>query len=160
MIRKGWLIVMSTILCTSLIACNTGVTNTSNNSNTTKPKNTNSSTTEGTMQMTVSDGTHEVIFQLNDSNASKSLYAQLPLEIAVENYGGNEKIFYPQPLDTSNTPLLQSGSVGTLAYFAPWDDVVMYYSECGAYSGLYVLGEAVSGAEYISQLSGTLHLNK
>lgn len=113
---------------------------------------------EETMIMTVSDGTYEVVFQLNDSSASKDLYTQLPIDIEVEDYSINEKIFYPEPLDTSDTPLLESGSVGTLAYFAPWDDVVMYYSRCGAYSGLYVLGEAISGADNISNLSGTIHI--
>lgn len=112
------------------------------------------------MQIKVSNGTYEIIFQLNDSGASKSLYAQLPMDIAVENYGGNEKIFYPEPLNTENTPLLESGSLGTLAYFAPWADVIMYYGECGSYSGLYLLGEAISGAEDIPKLTGILHLEK
>ena len=47
------------------------------------------------MQILVTDGMHEVLFTLNDTPAAQSLYAQLPLEIEVDNYGSNEKIFYP-----------------------------------------------------------------
>lgn len=100
------------------------------------------------------------VFQLNDSTAAKELYAQLPLTIAVENYSNNEKIFYPpRKLGTSNTPLADA-TAGTLAYFAPWGDVVMFYGHFGSYKGLYELGEAVSGSEHISQMSGTIQVEK
>lgn len=52
------------------------------------------------------------------------------------------------------------GPAGTLAYFAPWGDVVMYYSSCGPYGGLYELGHAVSGGEQIKNLSGTLQITQ
>jgi hypothetical protein len=78
-----------------------------------------------------------VVVELNDSTAAKTLYDQLPLSIAVENFGGNEKIFYPpEKLDTANTPLAESCKVGTLAYYAPWGDVVMFYGSFGSASGL------------------------
>lgn len=113
------------------------------------------------MKIKISNGIYEIIYLLNDSQASKTLYAQLPLDVDVENYGDNEKIFYPpKSLDVNQTPLLESGGEGTLGYFAPWDDVVMYYGSCGSYNGLYVLGEAISGSEYIRDLSGNLHIEK
>ncbi len=37
------------------------------------------------MVIRVSDGIHTVIFELNDSNAAKSLYEQLPLTLKVED---------------------------------------------------------------------------
>lgn len=37
----------------------------------------------------VTDGTNEIVFKLNDSSASKSLYEQLPLTLDVENYSPN-----------------------------------------------------------------------
>ncbi|WRK55972.1 cyclophilin-like fold protein [Coprobacillaceae bacterium CR2/5/TPMF4] len=53
-------------------------------------------------------------------------------------------MFYPsKSLATKNTPLLSSGQEGTLGYFSPWKNVVMYYDRCGSYNGLYVLGEAI-----------------
>nr|WP_321469115.1 cyclophilin-like fold protein [uncultured Desulfobulbus sp.] len=100
------------------------------------------------------------VFKLNDSTAARELYAQLPLTIKVEDYSSNEKIFYPpKKLGTANTPLADA-KAGTLAYFAPWGDVVMFYDRFGSYKGLYLLGEAVSGSEYISQMSGLIQVEK
>lgn len=111
------------------------------------------------MQISVTDSQeHEVVFALNDSSAAKALYAQLPLRVEVENYSTNEKIFYPEPLDVSDTPAA-GVEVGTLAYYAPWGDVVMFYDTYRANPSLYELGRAVSGAEQIRELSGTLDIS-
>lgn len=100
----------------------------------------------------------EIIFQLNESSAASSFYRQLPLSIWVEDYAGSEKIFYPpEKLGTDDAPPAQ-GPAGTLAYYAPWGNVAVFYGECGAYSGLYELGEAVSGVESISALTGEVRI--
>lgn len=110
------------------------------------------------IQITTEEG-NIIIFQLNDSTAAEALCDQLPLTVSVENFGGNEKIFYPpEKLDTSNTPLAK-GPAGTLAYYAPWGDVAIYYGECGGASSLYELGEALSGAEYISEMTGEIKID-
>ncbi|MBC04858.1 cyclophilin-like fold protein [Thalassospira sp.] len=113
------------------------------------------------MQITVSTNGVSIAYELNDSTASKELYAQLPMTIEVEDYGGLEKIFYPpNKLATSDTPLVKKANVGTLAYYAPWGDVVMFYKGFGSASGLYELGHAVSGADQITSLSGTIQIEK
>lgn len=105
------------------------------------------------VQITTEDGS-SVIFELNDSPAATSLYNQLPLSIELEDYAGSEKIFYPpKELDTSNSPIAQ-GPAGTLAYYAPWGDVAIFYSECNGSTGLYELGEAISNTELIPIMSG------
>ena len=58
-------------------------------------------------------------------------------------------------MDTSNSPLAQAGA-GTLAYFEPWGDVVFFYGDHNENPGLFELGQAVSGQELISGLSGTI----
>lgn len=108
----------------------------------------------GQLVQITTEGGNAVIFQLNDSPAANSLYKQLPLSIDLEDYAGSEKIFYPpEELDTSNTPTAQ-GPAGTLAYYAPWGDVAIFYSECNGSSGLYELGEAISNTELIPTLAG------
>ena len=116
---------------------------------------------ESDMQIQIQGENDEtVIFQLNDSTAASSLYDQLPMTIDVEDYSDDEKIFYPdKKLDTSKTPMAK-GPIGTLAYYEPWGDVVMYYDDCGGASGLYALGEAISGIDQISQLSGLIEITK
>ena len=109
-------------------------------------------------RLAVRCGDIEVIYELNDSPAAASLAAQLPLTLEVEDYSTNEKIFYPpQELDTSDTPAAEGGA-GTLAYYAPWGDVVMFYGDYSANSSLYELGEAVSGADQISRMSGSIEI--
>ncbi len=110
------------------------------------------------MNIRVTANGKTIVFQLNDSNAAKELIAQLPLETPVEDYGGKEKIFYPpKKLNTDHTPLADS-TAGSLAYYAPWGDVVMFYQDFGKAAGLYELGHAISGAEYIRGLSGTISI--
>jgi hypothetical protein len=100
------------------------------------------------------------VFELNNSPAAKDLYAQLPLSIKVENYSNNEKIFYPpKKLNTTDTPKADA-KAGTLAYYAPWGDVVMFYGSFGSAAGLHELGHAVSGSDYIQGMTGTIEIEK
>lgn len=112
------------------------------------------------MKVTVYSNGHATVYQLNGSDAAKALYDQLPMSIEVENYSHNEKIFYPpKKLATHNTPLADART-GTLAYYAPWGDVVMFYGDFGSAGGLYELGEVVSGMEHIQRMSGMIRIEK
>lgn len=116
---------------------------------------------EENMQIRIVDKQgNEILFQLNDSSASKTLYEQLPLSVEIENYSDNEKIFYPpEPLDTSDTPLAK-GPKGILTYYEPWGDVAIFYEECTGASGLYMLGETISGEEQMESLSGEVEIEQ
>lgn len=113
-----------------------------------------------TRRISVTGNTGRVVFELNDSRAADDLWAQLPLEVEVENFSSNEKIFYPEnELDTANTPLAEGGA-GTFAYYRPWGNAVMFYGPFNPNSSLYGLGRAVEGEEHISSFSGTLRIEK
>lgn len=78
----------------------------------------------------------------------------------VENYSDNEKIFYPpKELKTGGTPKSE-GKKGSLSYYEPWGDVVMFYQSAGSASDLYELGTVISGEEHISRLSGKITISK
>ena len=116
---------------------------------------------ETDMQITVIAQQATLVYDLNESTAAKELYAQLPMDIEVENYGGIENIFYPpRKLETADTPLARNVQAGTLAYYAPWGDVVMFYDSFRPAPGLYELGQIVSGREDIEVLSGTIRIEK
>jgi hypothetical protein len=120
----------------------------------------NASEEKTTMKINVKANSNITVFKLNNSPAANELYAQLPLSITVENYSNNEKIFYPpKKLNTTNTPQADARA-GTLAYYAPWGDVVMFYGSFGSAAGLYELGHAISGSEYIQGMSGTIQIEK
>lgn len=109
--------------------------------------------------ITVRFGEETVVYELNDSPAASSLLEQLPITIEVEDYSTNEKIFYPsQELNTANTPTA-SGGAGTLAYYAPWGDVVMFYGDYNENPSLFELGRIVSGGDLVSQMSGTITID-
>lgn len=109
------------------------------------------------MQATDEQGT-KVTVQLNGSPAAQSLAAQLPMDIDMENYSTNEKIFYPsQKLDTQQTPRA-ANKVGTLAYYEPWGDVVFFYGAFRPNEDLYELGQITEDSQTIAQLSGRVHL--
>ena len=107
-------------------------------------------------QISVRFGENTVVYALNDGSAADALYEMLPLTIEVEDYSTNEKIFYPEEgLATDNSPLAQAGA-GTLAYYEPWGDIVFFYGDYNENPGLFELGQAVSGAEQIGEMSGTI----
>ena len=115
---------------------------------------------DGGNMIRVSDENNMIIFELNDSEAANDLYNQLPLTIEVENFSSNEKIFYPpNELDINNTPQAEGG-IGTLAYYAPWGDVVMFYDNFNSSSGLYELGEATEGVDLIRNLTGQITIER
>lgn len=115
---------------------------------------------EEPMQISVKSADCEIIYELNNSNAAKTLYDQLPLTTEVEPFSNNEMTFYPpQKLDTSDTPL-SSGEAGTLSYYFPWGDVVMFFDNCNPNGSLYGLGEVISGKENIERLSGKITISQ
>lgn len=100
-----------------------------------------------------------VTYELNDSAAAEGLLAQLPLSLEVEDFSDNEKVFYPpEGLDVTDAPLAESGEAGTLAYYEPWGDVVMFYGSFSPNGALYELGRAVAGEEQVAGLSGTIEV--
>ena len=121
-------------------------------------ENSNLSATEEdvVMKIKVTSNEYEIIYELNQSQAAKDLYAQLPLTLEVKDFSTNEKTFYPpEELDISDAPLANAEK-GNLCYYSPWADVVMFYDHFGQGSSLYELGEVVSGKENIEKLNGTI----
>ncbi len=115
---------------------------------------------ETTMKISVKSADYEIVYVLNNSQAARELYEQLPLTLEVGDFSTNEKTFYPpKELDISGAPMADADR-GTLAYYAPWADVVMFYDYFGKGGGLYELGEAVSGEEDIERLSGEIEITE
>ena len=89
------------------------------------------------------------------------LYDQLPITVQIDSYGLNEKIFYPaRDLDIYSAILANAGDKGVLAYYQPWGDIVMFYDSFEAADGLYELGRAIIGEDYIENLTGEVTVEK
>lgn len=113
-----------------------------------------------TMKIQIESDQTMIVYELNESDGAKQLYEQLPLKVEVESFSTNEKIFYPpEKLDMKNTPMANA-KAGTLAYYEPWGDVVMFYGDFGKGQGLYELGKVVSGENDIQNLTGSITISK
>lgn len=119
----------------------------------------NSEEEDKSMKISVKSSDYEIIYELNNSQAATELYAQLPLSTEVEPFGNNEMTFYPpEKLNTSNTPY-SGGEAGSLSYYEPWGDVVLFYAPCNPNNSLYGLGTVISGMEDIEKLNGTISIS-
>lgn len=108
------------------------------------------------MKIQVQSGDLVIVYALNDSQAAKDLYSQLPLSLEVKDFSTNEKTFYPpKALDVSDAPIVNADK-GSLCYYAPWEDVVMFYDYLGKGTNLYTLGEVISGKDNIEKLTGMI----
>lgn len=112
------------------------------------------------MRISVIGNGKKVIFDLNDSQAAKDLYEQLPLKTEVKNFSTNEKIFYPPSKLNSQQAPKANAKKGTMCYYSPWGNVVMFYEHFGKGSSLYELGQAVTGENLIESLSGVIEITK
>lgn len=78
---------------------------------------------------------------LRPSAATSSLLAQLPLELAFDDFGGQEKLApLPAPLDLDGMPAGSSAEPGTIGYYAPHQVLVLYYASVGYFRGIVPIG--------------------
>mgnify|MGYP003221673438 CR=1 FL=1 len=158
--KKIFLLLSLLLMTFSLTACNAQVEptqdNTTANTNVKTTTETTSTSTQTKIIKLTTTNNQTIEIELNNSPAANDLYNQLPLSIDLEDYSTNEKIFYPpNKLNTENTPKA-TPKIGTLAYYEPWGDVVIFYDDFRANDDLYELGHVISGEDIVSELSGTV----
>lgn len=80
--------------------------------------------------------------KLYDNATAKDLISRLPLEVELEDYANNEKIFYPKPkLSTEGAPEGYDPSAGDITYYAPWGDIAIFYKDFSYSKGLISVGK-------------------
>ena len=158
--KKIFLLLSLLLMTFSLTACNAQVEptqdNTTANTNVKTTTETTSTSTQTKIIKLTTTNNQTIEIELNNSPSANDLYNQLPLSIDLEDYSTNEKIFYPpNKLNTESTPKA-TPKIGTLAYYEPWGDVVIFYDDFRANNDLYELGHIISGEDIVSELSGTV----
>ena len=93
---------------------------------------------------------------LSDSAAGRDLLAQLPVTVDMTDHGGVEKTGpLPSPLSLDGQPDGADPDVGDLGYYAPGNDLVLYYGDQSYYPGIVVLGRLDGdAAQRIAELDG------
>ncbi|WP_319569362.1 cyclophilin-like fold protein [Cohaesibacter marisflavi] len=94
---------------------------------------------------------------LEDNSASRDFLAMLPVDVTLEDYASNEKIFYPEEkLSTTDVPDGIDPEPGDITYYAPWGDVALFYRDFRYSAGLVRLGRFDEGAIKALSKSGSL----
>ena len=84
---------------------------------------------------------------LAESAATRDLLAQLPLNVTVTDHGGVEKTGrLPLPLSLDGQPAGADPDIGDIGYYAPGQDLVLYYGDQSYYDGIVVLGRMTDDA--------------
>lgn len=93
------------------------------------------------MQIEIMVGGERVTATLDDSAAGRDLVAQLPVTVEMSDHGGVEKTGrLPSALSLDGQPEGADPDVGDLGYYAPGQDLVLYYGDQSYFPGIVVLG--------------------
>lgn len=111
---------------------------------------------ENTMQLAIRIRDQRFTATLDDSAAARELLAQLPVTLDMVDHGGVEKTGpLPEPLSLEGQPEGADPDVGDLGYYAPGNDLVLYYGDQSYFPGIVVLGRLNDdAAQRIAQLHG------
>jgi hypothetical protein len=112
--------------------------------------------TEDTMRIQITIGEQRFDATLTESAAARDLVAQLPVTIDMVDHGQVEKTGpLPSPLSVAGQPDGADPDVGDLGYYAPGDDLVLYYGNQSYFPGIVILGRLDGdAAQRISELDG------
>ena len=98
------------------------------------------------MKIVITLGGQRVGATLDDSAAARDLLAQLPVTVDMVDHGGVEKTGpLPSPLSLDGQPEGADPDVGDVGYYAPGNDLVLYYGDQSYYAGIVVLGRLDEG---------------
>jgi hypothetical protein len=96
---------------------------------------------EDPMKISIAVGEERFQATLLDSAAGRDLIAQLPLTVAMTDHGSVEKTGpLPSPLSLDGQPDGADPDVGDVGYYAPGNDLVLYYGDQSYYPGIVVIG--------------------
>ena len=136
----------------------TGAPSTASPTHARNPTPTSDSPQDDRMKINITIGEQRFQATLSDSAAARDLVSQLPVTIDMTDHGGVEKTgALPSPLSLDGHPEGADPDVGDLGYYAPGNDLVLYYGDQAYYSGIVVLGRLDgTAAQRISAMNGSV----
>ena len=108
------------------------------------------------MKIQITIGEQRFDATLTESAAARDLLAQLPVTVDMVDHGQVEKTGrLPSPLSLNGQPEGADPEVGDLGYYAPGNDLVLYYGDQSYFPGIVILGRLDGDApQHISELDG------
>ena len=110
------------------------------------------------MEIDITIGAQRFQATLAESAAARDLIAQLPVTLDMVDHGAVEKTGpLPAPLSLDGQPEGADPDVGDVGYYAPGNDLVLYYGDQSYYPGIVALGRLNGdAAQRISGLHGSI----
>jgi hypothetical protein len=98
-------------------------------------------TQEDPMNIQITIGDQKFEATLTDTAAARDLLAQLPVTVDMIDHGAVEKTGpLPAPLSLKGQPEGADPDIGDLGYYAPGNDLVLYYGDQSYFPGIVILG--------------------
>ena len=110
------------------------------------------------MQIEIAIGGDRFTATLEDSAAAGDLLDQLPVTVEMVDHGGVETTGpLPKALSLDGQPGGADPDVGDVGYYAPGNDLVLYYGDQSYFPGIVVLGHLEGDAAgRIAALEGSV----
>lgn len=110
------------------------------------------------MKIDITVGDQRFQATLQDSAATRDLVDQLPVTVQMVDHGGVEKTGrLPSPLSLNGQPPGADPNIGDVGYYAPSNDLVLYYGDQSYYAGIVILGRLDGDAvERIATIDGSI----
>jgi hypothetical protein len=113
---------------------------------------------ENHMNINITIGDQTFGATLHHSPAARDLLAQLPVTVDMIDHGAVEKTGpLPGPLSLKGQPDGADPDVGDLGYYAPGNNLVLYYGDQSYFPGIVILGRLDDdAAERIADMTGSV----
>ena len=109
------------------------------------------------MQIHIHVGDQLFTATVEDTPAGRDLLAQLPQTIEMSDHGGVEKTGPLRALSALTDNRRADPDVGDLGYYAPGNDLVLYYGDQSYYDGIVILGRLDDQAtSRLAQMAGDI----
>lgn len=111
---------------------------------------------ENQMRIDITIGEQHFQATVTESAAARDLAALLPVTLDMIDHAGVEKTGrLPSPLSLEGQPDGADPDAGDVGYYAPGQDLVLYYGDQSFFPGIVILGQLDGdAAERISELDG------
>lgn len=113
---------------------------------------------EDQMKIQITIGDQRFDATLADSAAADDLIAHLPVTVNMTDHGGVEKTGrLPSPLSLTSQPEGADPDIGDVGYYAPGNDLVLYYGDQSYFAGIVILGKLDGdAARRIASIAGSV----
>lgn len=119
----------------------------------------NTSTVEGsgpsgsTIKISITLGTKTMVAVVRDNPTAQEFISLLPMTVTLRDFSPAEKVSreLPQALSQQGAANMDSGSVGDIAYYAPWGNIAFYRGQGPVAHGVIKIARIISGIDALNQ---------